>query len=192
VTNSLPATLTVNPGAAATNGYITAVLRSGCASSPTPPPPVGYTNIGPDYVMVTVADADPRNFSLAQQLVTDGVFESIMPLYCALPPSTNGCVTDTVQWNIITYDANGNPVTSGCAASGCQFRSCSPPPTLKVQNSPAKVAIMWPGTASNYVLEMSTDLVNWSPVATTSSNGVQSLAPGSASGASVFFRLRHK
>jgi len=46
---------------AVTNGYITAVLRSECTSDPTPPPPVGATNIGPDYVILTVADADPRH-----------------------------------------------------------------------------------------------------------------------------------
>jgi hypothetical protein len=110
---------------AVTNGYITAVLRSECTSDPTPPPPVGATNIGPDYVILTVADADPRNWSLAQELVTDEVFESIMPLYCALPENSGiGCVSDSVQWNIVTYDTNGNPVASGCAASGCQFRSC--------------------------------------------------------------------
>jgi hypothetical protein len=123
-TNSQPASLTVNPGPAATNGYITAVLRSECADSPTPPPPVGGTTIGSDYVIMTVADASPTNFALAQQVVTDAIFQTLMPLYCNLPRNSKNCVTDSVQWNIITYDANGQPLISGCAASGCQLHSC--------------------------------------------------------------------
>src|SRR6185312_1752670 len=95
-TNSLPATLTVDPGRAATNGYITAVLRSGCASSPTPPPPVGGTRVGTNYVIMTVADANPGDWLNAQKLVSDAVFESLMPLYCALPRNKDNCVTDAV------------------------------------------------------------------------------------------------
>jgi len=39
-----------------------------------------------------------------------------------LPRGTGvGCVTNRVQWNIIAYDADGNPKVSGCAASGCDF-----------------------------------------------------------------------
>jgi hypothetical protein len=131
---SAPVNITVQTGPAATNGYITAVLRSTCTDSPTPPPPVGGTRMGPDYVIMTVADADPMNWTNAQRLVTDAVFESLMPLYCALP-KTN-CVTDSVQWNIITYDTNGNPEISGCAASGCQSHSCdgfvSSPPVVRI------------------------------------------------------------
>ena len=56
----------------------------------------------------------PGELGDAQQVATDAVFESIMPLYCGLPKV--GCVTDSVQWNIITYEANGSPSTSGCAA----------------------------------------------------------------------------
>ena len=119
---SAPVNITVNPGPVAIHGYITAVLRSGCTSSPTPPPPVGGTRVGSDYVIMTVADADPTDWTNAQRLVSDAIFESLMPLYCALPKT--GCVTDSVQWNIITYATNGNPMTSGCAASGCQSHSC--------------------------------------------------------------------
>ncbi len=126
---SAPVNITVNPSPAATHGYITAVLRSECTDSPTPPPPVGGTRVGSDYVIMTVADADPTDWTNAQRLVTDAIFESLMPQYCALPKT--GCVTDSVQWNIITYGTNGNPITSGCAASGCQLHSCEevPPPT---------------------------------------------------------------
>src|SRR4051794_22653270 len=98
---------------AATNGYITAVLRSGCASAPTPPPPVGGTAVGTNYVIMTVADADPLDFGNARAVVTDAVFESLMPLYCNLPKTANNCVGNSVQWNIITYDVNGNPRISG-------------------------------------------------------------------------------
>jgi hypothetical protein len=52
-------------GGPVTNGYITAVLRSGCADSPTPPPPVGSTRIGTNYVIMTIADANPTNFTYA-------------------------------------------------------------------------------------------------------------------------------
>src|SRR5262245_48068462 len=77
--------------AAVTNGFITAVLRSDCTDAPTPPPPVGQTVVGPDYVIMTVADADPLDYANAQRAVTDAIFESLMPLYCALAQhSTNG------------------------------------------------------------------------------------------------------
>ena len=73
------------------------------------------------------------------KVVTDGIFESLMPLYCALPETTNNCVTDSVQWGILTYDVNGHPMISGCAASGCQSHSCtgfeSGPPVILVQPS---------------------------------------------------------
>jgi hypothetical protein len=118
-TNSRSALLGVNPGPVATNGYITAVLRSQCASAPTPPPAVGSTVVGTNYVIMTVADANPSDFQNAQQVVTDSIFQSLMPQYCALSQTPNNCVTNYVQWNIITYDANGHPVISGCAASGC-------------------------------------------------------------------------
>src|SRR6185312_1132065 len=124
-----------NAGATPTNGYITAVLRSPCASAPTSPPPVGGTQVGTNYVIMTVADADPNDFQNAQQLVNDAVFESLMPLYCALPKTK--CVTDSVQWGILTYGTNGNVIISGCAASGCQFHSCmgfeSGPPLILIQ-----------------------------------------------------------
>ncbi|MGH7951313.1 MAG: Ig-like domain-containing protein [Limisphaerales bacterium] len=131
-TTSAAVNITVLPSPP-THGYITAVLRSACTDSPTPPPPVGGTRVGPDYVIETVADADPMNWTNAQRLVTDAIFESLMPLYCALPKT--GCVTDSVQWNIITYDTNGNPRISGCAASGCQLHSCAPtnlPPVVNI------------------------------------------------------------
>jgi hypothetical protein len=137
---SAPVNIRVQTGPAATHGYITAVLRSECTDSPTPPPPVGGTRVGSDYVIMTVADADPTDWTNAQRLVTDAIFKSLMPLYCALPKT--GCVTDSVQWNIITYGTNGNPMTSGCAASGCQSHSCEavPPPT----NLPPLVSIFVP------------------------------------------------
>src|ERR1035437_1690007 len=148
-TNSRAATLTVDSGPAATNGYITAVLRSECTSAPRPPPPVGGTRVGTDYVIMTVADADPMNYTNAQQLATDAVFLSLMPLYCNLPMTASNCVTREVQWNIITYDVNGNPVASACASSGCQFHSCAGgatqtlPATLKISPASAKVGLSW-------------------------------------------------
>ena len=49
------------PAHAVTNGYITAVLQSDCASV-TSPPPVGQIAIGPGYVMKTVGKgAMPEN-----------------------------------------------------------------------------------------------------------------------------------
>ena len=84
-------------GETVTNGYITAVLRSGCANSPILPPPVGGTRVGTNYVIMTIADGVPTNFAYAQQVATDAIFESLMPLYCALPETTNNCVTDSVQ-----------------------------------------------------------------------------------------------
>ena len=74
------AVMVPHAGGTVTNGYITAVLRSECTSAPTPPPPVGGTRVGTDYVIMTVADADPMNYTNAQQLATDAVFLSLMPL----------------------------------------------------------------------------------------------------------------
>ncbi len=114
------------PGLAVTNGYITALLRSECTSAPFPPPPVGEVAVGPDYVILTVADGDPLDYEAAQRLVTDAIFESLMPVYCALPHGTNfGCVTNRVQWNLMTYDAGGNPRVSGGPASGPAYHYCA-------------------------------------------------------------------
>ena len=200
MTNSLPATLTVNPGPAATNGYITAVLRSDCTSAPTPPPPVGAIKVGRDYVIMTVADANPGNWQNAQQVVTDAVFEFLMPLYCALPENSGvGCVTNRVQWNIITYNANGSPHTSGCAASGCQYHYCGEseagmaPPPLAIVLSTTNIGLRWPSNAANFVLEASSNLANWyaiTPAATT--NGGQISVQIPASGERLFYRLRHQ
>ncbi len=111
---------------AGTNGYITALLASECGDAPQTPPPVGETAVGPDYVIMTVANGDPMDFQAAQQVATDQVFASLMPVYCALPRGTGiGCVADRVQWNIMVYDANGQWSLSVCAASGCGYHSCS-------------------------------------------------------------------
>src|SRR5258708_3197015 len=113
---------------AVTNGYVTAFLTSECSSAPHPPPP-GEIATGPDYVIMTVADADPRDFGAAQQLVTDAVFESLMPRYCALPQNSGiGCVTNRVQWAIRTFEENENSTISGWAKGGCPFLYCSPTP----------------------------------------------------------------
>src|ERR1035437_9544124 len=168
--NSRAATLAVNPGPAATNGYITAVLRSGCANAPRPPPPVGTIRVGTNYVIMTVADADPRNWPNARQVATDAIFTLLMPLYCDLPITMSNGVTRQVQWNIITYDLNGNPVTSGCAASGCQFHSCAGGATqtlsalLKICPMSANVGLAWSTMASDFVPEQSTNMVDWYPV----------------------------
>jgi hypothetical protein len=197
-TNSRLATLTVNPGPAATNGYITAVLRSGCANAPTPPPPVGGTRVGTNYVIMTVADANPTDWQHAQQVVTDAIFSSLMPLYCALPETTNNCVTDRVQWGIITYDVNGNPVISGCAASGCQSHSCAGggtltlSPMLAVSSGSNNVGLSWSTMASDFVLEESTNLVDWYPVTgpmATNFDAISTQMPSPKN--DYFFRLRH-
>jgi hypothetical protein len=201
-TNSLPATLTVDPGRAATNGYITAVLRSVCASAPTPPPPVGGTRVGTNYVIMTVADADPNDFQNAQQLASDAIFESLMPLYCALPKTKSNCITDSVQWNIITYGTNGNPISSGCAVSGCQLHSCAdsapqnPLPTLSILPGTTEIGLSWPTNASDFVLEESLDLVNWYPAVRqpdVTTNGAKiSAHMQSPPAGHLFYRLRHK
>ncbi len=198
-TNSRAATLTVNPGAAATNGYITAVLRSGCANAPTPPPPVGTIRVGTNYVMVTVADADPANWQTAQRVATDEIFSFLMPLYCALPRTGSNCITGQVQWNIITYDVNGNPRISGCAASGCQSHACvggatqTLPAGLNISPGSADVGLSWSTMASDFVLEQSTNMIDWYPAtwpAATNFDTISVQMPLQGSG--HFFRLRQK
>ncbi len=106
----------------AAKGYITAVLKSECTPTPSTPPPVGQIVAGADYVILTVAEGDPTDFVAARQAVSDAVFESLMPRYGALPHNTAlGCLTDRVQWNVVTYDAAGHSPRSVCAASGCDF-----------------------------------------------------------------------
>ncbi len=187
------------PGPTVTNGYICAVLRSECASAPTPPPPVGSTRVGTNYVIMTIADASPTNWVYAQQVATDAIFESLMPLYCALPETTNNCVTDSVQWNIITYNANGNPVTSGCAASGCQlhsFTGTATPnriPMLKVSPSATGEILSWPAVNSDYVLEESSNMITWYPaIWPMVTNSTTISAQISGQGPNVFFRLHQK
>jgi len=184
---------------AATNGYITAVLRSVCANAPTPPPPVGGTLVGTNFVIMTVADADPLDFSNAQQLVTDTIFQSLMHRYCALPKNAANCVSDSVQWNIITYDVNGNPLISGCAASGCEYHSCTGAntetlaPLLKISSLSTNVALSWSTMASDFVLEASSDMVSWYPVHWPTTMNLNSMyARMSSNGTNLFFRLRHK
>src|SRR5438477_9994361 len=81
-------------------GYYVALLRSEWTSAPLSPPAVGQTVVGPDYVMMTVAEGDPLDFSAAQRAVTDAMFASLMPKYCGLSRTTGtGCVTNRVQWN---------------------------------------------------------------------------------------------
>src|SRR2546426_1226149 len=48
----------------------------------------------------------PYTTLFRSRVATDAVFESLMPLYCGLPPGN--CVTNRVQWNILTYDSGGN------------------------------------------------------------------------------------
>ena len=119
-------------------GFITAVLRSGCTDGPQPPPPVGAVRVGPDYVIMTVADDDPNNYQGAQQLATDAVFETLMPLYCGLVgKATRGCVENRVQWNLMTYDAGGNYRISGSPVSGPDyhyFESCTLTPQKRIEN----------------------------------------------------------
>ena len=198
-TDSQPAILTVNPGPAATNGYLTAVLRSECANAPTPPPPVGYTAVGSNYVIMTVADGDPSNFQNAQAVVTDAIFAALMPLYCALPETTNNCVTDSVQWNIITYNVNGQPVISGCAASGCQYHACSGggtqtlSPMLMVSPGTNGPGLSWSTMAADFVLEESTNLIDWYPVTSPTATNFDTIsAQMSGQGANHYFRLVHK
>jgi hypothetical protein len=190
--------LSAQAGGTVSYGYITAVLRSDCTDSPTPPPPLGTTRVGPDYVIMTVADASPTNWAYAQRVVTDAIFETLMPLYCGLPQ--NGCVTNLVQWGIITYDVNGQPLISGCAASGCEFHSCTGgdetvtlPPALKISAAPSQLGLSWSTMAANFTLEESSNLVNWYPVAWQTATNVQAISaqvPVQANG--LFFRLRQK
>jgi hypothetical protein len=108
-------------------GFITAVLRSDCTDAPTPPPPAGGIVVGPDYVIMTVADGDPFDRQTAQQFATDAVFQSLMSLYCPLAENPGkGCVTNRVQWNLLTYDAGGNPKVSSSPASGPGYHYFGP------------------------------------------------------------------
>jgi hypothetical protein len=148
---------------------------------------------------MTVADANPTNWQNAQQIVTDAIFESLMPLYCALPENSGvGCVTNRVQWKIITYDTNGNSMITGCAASGCQYHYCGEsgagmaPPPLAIVPSTTNIGLRWPSNAANFVLEASSNLANWyaiTPAAIT--NGGQISVQIPASGERLFYRLHH-
>jgi hypothetical protein len=187
-------------GSQVTNGYITAVLRSDCTSEPAPPAPVGATSFGPDYVIKTVADANPANLQYARQILTDAIFESLMPVYCALPENSGvGCVTNRVQWNIITYDTNGNPLISGCPTSGCGYHYCGKGPTvttgpaLTIASSINKLGLCWPSDATDFILEASSNLVNWYAVdSAVATNGGQMSAQVPAPAQGLFYRLHHK
>jgi len=184
---------------AVANGYITAVLRSECADAPASPPPVGSTKVGSNYVIMTVADANPTNFVQAQQLVTDAIFESLMPTYCGLPENGANCVTNRVQWNIITYGTNGYPMISGCAASGCQFHSCAGaltangPPTLRIFSRTNSMNLSWSSMDADFLLEESTNLVNWYRVNWSTATNRDSITSEIRSrGSGRFYRLHQK
>ena len=155
--------------------------------------------MGTNFVIRTVADADPLDFSNAQQVVTDTIFQSLMPLYCALPKDAANCVSDTVQWNIITYDVNGHPLISGCAASGCEYHSCTGAntetvaPLLRISSVSTNAALSWSTMASDFVLEASSDMVSWSPVNSPATMNLHVMyTQMSSKGTCLFFRLRHK
>jgi hypothetical protein len=180
-------------------GYITAVLRSPCADAPTEPPQVGGILVGTNFVIMTVANADPTDFQSAQRVVTDKIFQSLMPLYCALPRNASNCVSDSVQWSIITYDAHGNPLISGCAASGCESHSCAAPkiqtvaPLLSISSVSTNAVLSWSAMASDFVLEGSSNLISWHPVNWPTASNLKSInAQMPANGNSLFFRLRRK
>src|SRR5439155_22449818 len=139
------------------NGFITALLRSECGSAPLPPP-LGQIATGTNYVIMTVADADPMDFPAAQQLVPDAVFDSLMPRHCALPRTTNNCVTNRVQWAVETYDAGGNATISGCAASGCGPHYCgetnTSSPALIISSVRAdRITLSWTPRNAGWVLQ---------------------------------------
>src|SRR5438477_11109175 len=46
-----------------------------------------------------------------------------MPIYCGLPDEE--CVTNRVQWNLLTYDVGGNPRISGSPLSGAAYHYCA-------------------------------------------------------------------
>jgi hypothetical protein len=173
------------------NGYITAVLRGVCTSAPVPPP-LGQIGTGPDYVIMTVADSNPRDFVAARQLVTDAIFESLMPLYCALPKNSgDGCVNNKVQWGIVTYDAGGNFTISGCAASGCQDHYCietnQSSPTLIISGANGdRLTLSWVPRSPGWVLQETLNFPAgpWSNSPTAGANPVT--LPGSAK---KFYRL---
>ena len=193
------------PGFSQTKGYYVALLRSECTSAPLSPPAVGQVVVGPDYVMMTVAEGDPLDFSAAQRAVTDATFASLMPKYCGLSRTTGtGCVTNRVQWNVMTYDASGNPKISGCAASGCHDHRCDVtnlPPTLA---SPiiAAVPTLHNGTVTlsffsepglHYVIEYkaTVDVTLWTRLNSIDGTGeVLSLRDSGAKSSSRFYRIR--
>jgi hypothetical protein len=124
----LPNLTSVADGASRTDGYITAVLRGECTDAPPSASPVGAIRVGSNYVIMTIGVGDLTNWSMAQQLATDAVFESLVPLYCALSANPETvCYENRVQWSVELYDAAGNPQVSGCAASGCEFHYFNSP-----------------------------------------------------------------
>lgn len=78
-----------------TIGYITAVLRSECASAP--PPPVGEIAVGSNYVIKTVADADPLDYQWAQQLLGGGAELIAGELFGDGPQGFAGCAGPMIR-----------------------------------------------------------------------------------------------
>src|ERR1041384_1579929 len=85
-------------GFSKTNGYYVALLRSECTSAPLSPPAVGQTVVGPDYVMMTVAEGDPLDFSAAQRVVTDATFASLMRNNAGFPQPKE-TAAGPIGWN---------------------------------------------------------------------------------------------
>ena len=182
-----------------------ALLRSECTSAPLSPPAVGQTVVGPDYVMMTVAEGDPLDFSAAQRAVTDATFASLLPKYCGLSRTTGtGCVTNRVQWNVMTYDATGNPKISGCAASGCHYHTCDVTNLHPMLASPIITALptLNNGTVIlsfssepglHYVIEYKTtiDVTLWTRLISIDGTGeVLSLPDSGVMPSSRFYRIR--
>jgi hypothetical protein len=111
---ALLATVLLAPANVSAEGYGACVVRDWYTNLPVYWDP----DVGPGYAKLNQQEGDYD--VLEGVLCTDDVYAALMKLYCACDPEPRG----PVQWEIAAYDASGSWNLTGCAASGCEYKTC--------------------------------------------------------------------
>jgi hypothetical protein len=94
-------------------GYGACLVRDEYTNLPSAPTTLDTIVTGQGYAIETVNITS--DCSAALDLCTTSVYAQLMTAY-AVAGNTN-----PAQWEVATYDAEDNPLMTGCAASGCTF-----------------------------------------------------------------------
>ncbi len=103
----------LGPTNASADGYGACVVRDWYTNLPTYWDP----DFAPGYAKLNQQEGD---YDALLGLCTDEIYSELMKLYCACDPEPKV----PVQWEIAAYTSIGLYGTTGCAASGCEYKTC--------------------------------------------------------------------